>query len=85
MKLQRLSLFSSGVGFFEHSDKVTGQAQFSLPFSKNAMNDALKSLVVNDPVSSPTITYHAENTLEKTMKGLRLDLQKHSHIAALLN
>jgi hypothetical protein len=49
------------------------------------MDDALKSLVVNDPASSPSITYHAENTLEQTMKGLKLDLQKNSHIAALLN
>jgi len=85
MQLRRLSLFSSGVGFFEHGGNVTGHAQFDLPYSKNAMNDVLKSLVVNDPASSPTITYHAENTLEQTMKGLKLDLKQHSHIAALLN
>jgi len=85
MKLKRLSLFSSGVGFFEHGGNITGHAQFDLPYNKNAMDDALKSLVVNDPASSPTITYHAENTLEQTMKGLKLDLQKYSNIAALLN
>lgn len=85
MQLKRLSLFSSGVGFFEHKGEVTGHAQFDLPFNKNAMNDVLKSLVVNDPASSPTMTYHAENTLEQTLKGLRLDLQKHSHIAALIS
>jgi len=85
MKLKRLSLFSSGVGFFEHGGNITGHAQFDLPYNKSAMDDALKSLVVNDPASSPTITYHAENTLEQTMKGLKLDLQKYSNIAALLN
>jgi len=85
MKLRRLSLFSSGVGFFEHGDAVTGDAQFVLPFNKNAVNDVLKSLVINDPASSPAITYHAENTLERTMKGLKLDLQKYSNTAALLN
>ena len=85
MQLRRLTLFSSGVGFFEHYGSIEGSAEFLLPFNKDAVNDALKSIVINDPDASPSVSYHSENTLQRTMQGLSIDLTKNNHIAELLS
>ena len=83
--LRRLSLFSSGVGFFEHKGTIDGEVEFTLPFKKDAVNDVLKSIVINDPGASPTVTYHSEDTLSQTLKGLAIDVHGHNDIAAMLN
>ncbi|MDR2971426.1 MAG: DUF4139 domain-containing protein [Bacteroidales bacterium] len=78
LPLCRLALFSSGVGFFEHRGSVTGSAELSLPFHVDAINDALKSLVINDPAGSPVVSYPLEETLSRTLKSLSLDLRDSS-------
>jgi hypothetical protein len=70
----RLTLFSSGVGFFECRGSVSGSAELSLPFHVNEINDALKSLVINDPAGSPVVSYPSKETLSQTLKSLSLDL-----------
>jgi hypothetical protein len=85
MQLRSLTLFSSGVGYFQHSGEIEGSKELILPFNKDAVNDALKSLVINDPNSSPAVSYHSEDTLQKTLKGLSVDLNGKSHIAEILN
>lgn len=47
--LKQVVLFSSGVGYFERSARVTGDATVSLSFRTNQINDILKSLVLFDP------------------------------------
>jgi hypothetical protein len=75
LPLRRISLFSSGVGFFEHSGRGSGTVEIDLPFSPGSVNDALKSLVINDPGSpSPSVSYASEETLYRTLKSLRIDL-----------
>ena len=88
--LKRLSLFSSGVGFFEHAGSVSGRAgapaEISLRFNLNAVNDALKSLVVEDPLStSPVVRYPSEETLRQTLRSLRIDLSGEPEIGEILN
>jgi hypothetical protein len=83
--LRRLSLFSSGVGFFEHSGTVNGSATILLPFNKDAVNDALKSLTINDPGSSPQVSYTSEQTLNRTLRSLKIDLSAHPSIPELLD
>lgn len=85
IKLRKLTIFSSGVGFFEHDGEITGDAEVALPFNKDALNDALKSIVISDPDASPAVTYHSEETLLRTLKGLSIDLYEVNHIADLLN
>ena len=70
LQLRRLSLFSSGTGFFEHSGEIAGSVELSVPFNISAINDALKSLVINDPSSSPSVSYQSEETLSRTLKSL---------------
>ena len=49
--VRRVALFSSGVGFYEHAGPVRGDAEVVLHFSEAALNDVLKSLVVEDRVT----------------------------------
>ena len=82
----KVSLYSSGVGYFEHRGTVAGNVEAALPFSVSAVNDVLKSLVINDPASaSPSVMYPAEDTLAKTLKSLRVDLSAHPGIAEILD
>ena len=76
LPLRRVAIFSSGVGYFEHGGTVSGQAGIRLPFDVNAVNDALKSLMVYDPArgASHAVSYPSEETLEKTLKSLGVDL-----------
>lgn len=85
LPLRRLALFSSGVGFFQHTGTINGSTELSLPFNVNAVNDALKSLVINDPDSSPSVSYPSEHTLSRTLKSLTIDLPGNSGIAELLD
>jgi hypothetical protein len=83
--LKRIALFSSGVAYFEHQGTVSGSVRINLPFKIGAVNDALKSLVINDPHSpSPSVSYPSEETLYRTLKSLRIDLSENTDIAELL-
>ncbi|MDR0450622.1 MAG: hypothetical protein LBH26_05090, partial [Treponema sp.] len=79
LPLRRMALCSSGVGFFEHAGTVNGSAaapvQFNLPFHVSAVNDALKSLIINDPSPGAlTVRYASSETLNRALKSLRIDL-----------
>ncbi|MDR0629606.1 MAG: hypothetical protein LBG24_08245 [Treponema sp.] len=85
LPLRRLTLFSSGLGFFEHHGQITGAAVITLPFKAVEVNDVLKSLVIGDPASSPAVVYPSEQTLSRTLKSLSIDLSQYSGIAAILD
>ena len=85
LELRRIAIYSSGVAYFEHSGNLQSAAEINLPFDAAAVNDALKSLVVNDPSSSsPSVRYAAENTLERTLKSLKIDLSGNPGIGEIL-
>ena len=48
LPLKRVVLFSSGVGFFEHSGEIDGDRTIEMRFDTTAINDLLKSMVVQD-------------------------------------
>ncbi|MDR2740080.1 MAG: DUF4139 domain-containing protein, partial [Treponema sp.] len=83
--LRKISLFSSGVAYFEHGGDVSGDQIVRLPFNQNAVNDALKSLVINDPGSaSPSVRYASEQTLYRTLRSLKIDLSGNPGAAEIL-
>jgi hypothetical protein len=89
LPLRRVALFSSGVGFFEHSGAVSGPARLELPFNAAAVNDVLKSLVIAAPPAgpegaSPWVHYPSEETLYRTLRSLRIDLSGEPDLAAIL-
>ncbi|MHB9293482.1 hypothetical protein Holit_02606 [Hollandina sp. SP2] len=85
LPLHRLTLFSSGLGFFEHQGQITDSAVITLPFKAVEVNDVLKSLVIGDPASSPTVVYPSEETLSRTLKSLSIDLSRYSGMAEILD
>ena len=82
----KVALYSSGVGYFEHTGSVSGNVTAVLPFNLSAVNDVLKSLVITDPGStSPSVMYPASDTLAKTLKSLKIDLSGKPGIAEILD
>jgi hypothetical protein len=86
LALKKISVFSSGVSYFEHSGIVAPDAALTLNFNSNTINDALKSIVINDAeASSPNITYQSETTLMRTLQGLKINLAGNPGIARILS
>jgi hypothetical protein len=83
--LRKITVYSSGVSFFEHSRVLTGPAVLTLPFKTRALNDALKSLLLSDPASAfPLISYSPRQSLPDTLLSLGLDLSGSPGIAEIL-
>ena len=88
LPLRRISLLSSGVGYFEHSGELNtnSASRIVLPFDINAVNDALMSLIINDPASpSPSVRYATANSLERSLQSLRVNLLWNQGIIEILN
>jgi hypothetical protein len=76
LPLKKVSLLTSGVGYFEHSGAVNGGVEVDLSFPLQAMNDALKSLVVRDPKGSGVqVRYPSENYAWTALEDLSIDLR----------
>jgi hypothetical protein len=83
--LRRITIYSSGVSYFEHERTLEGPAILRLPFKTSAINDALKSLLLNDPASaSPQISYPSERSLEENLRSLGIELSDNPGAAELL-
>jgi hypothetical protein len=80
-------LFSSGVGYFEHSGTVRGGAATELRFRASQMNDVIKSLVLQDLDGGKvtSVTYPSQDPLSKTLKSFQVDLTTNPSVAQLLN
>ncbi|MDR2476258.1 MAG: DUF4139 domain-containing protein [Treponema sp.] len=85
LPLKKITLFSSGLAYYEHRGALNGQGKIALPFKTGSISDALKSLVLNDPASAnPSVTYQSEQTLLQTLKSLRIDLSDEPDMALIL-
>ena len=86
LPVKKITIFSSGIAYYEHSGRLSGSTVFNLPFITRAVNDALKSLVINDPASAnPMVSYQSEQTLYQTLKSLSIDLYGNPSMAQILS
>jgi hypothetical protein len=87
LPITKISIFSSGLAYYEHTGALNGPASIRVPFKENAVNDALMSLVLNDPASaSPSVSYQSPNTLFQTLRSLKIDLSNEAeHTAGILS
>jgi hypothetical protein len=85
--VRQVVLYSSGVGYFEHSGPVDGAAAVELRFKAAQINDILKSLVLQDDAGHPigTVEYPSLDPLEKTLKSFQVDITDTPSLAQLLN
>jgi hypothetical protein len=76
LPLSRVVLFSSGVGYFERSGHVEGDATVELSFRTDQINDLLKSLVLLDQGGGTIgpVTYAPRNPLEHTLSSFSVDI-----------
>jgi hypothetical protein len=83
--LRKITIYSSGVSFFEHWQTLTGPAVLRLPFKAEALNDALKSLLLTDPASAfPLISYSPDQGLWESLRSLGIDLSGSPGMAEIL-
>ncbi len=69
--LKRVVLFNSGVGFFERSAQIQGNAAVELSFRAEQINDILKSLVLFDPQGSVRpVTYTTRDAHVRRLYGI---------------
>ena len=85
LPLRRVTLLSSGVGFFEHSGTASGPTEINLSFESFVMNDVLASLILNDTASSsPSLRYTSEGSIWRSLRSLRVDLSGNPGIGDIL-
>jgi len=86
LPVSRVSLFSSGVGYFEHSASVQGNAQFRLTFSTEQINDVLKSMVLRDldGGSVNMVQFPSSEPLSRALKSFAIDIGSSGSLVALL-
>lgn len=85
--VRSVSLFSSGVGYFEHAGTVTGDGVTELRFKTSQINDVLKSLVLQDLDGGrpSAVTYASQDPLAKLLKSFQVDVTSNPSQADLLN
>jgi hypothetical protein len=83
----KVVLFSSGVGYFEHSGTVHGNSSTELRFRTSQINDILKSIVLQDQDGGKigAITYPSQDPLSKTLKSFQIDIAGNPSLEQLLN
>ncbi|GJM27230.1 MAG: hypothetical protein DHS20C16_36450 [Phycisphaerae bacterium] len=85
--VERVVLFSSGVGFFEHRGTVEGNAKTELRFKTEQINDILKSLVLQDLDGGRigSVIYPSQDPLSKTLRSFQVDIRTNPSLGELLN
>jgi hypothetical protein len=84
--LERVVLFNSGVGFYEHRGTVENDAKVEMRFNIRDINDLLKSMVVQDfdKGQVSTVSYASKDPISKTLKTFAIDLTANPTLAQLL-
>lgn len=86
LPLKKISLFSSGIGYFEHSGPVSGDARILISVPTEAINDVLKSLSVSDPSgASVSVEYTGANSVYRSLQSLRINLADNSGLSEILH
>jgi hypothetical protein len=76
LPVTRVSLYKNGVGFFEHTGHITGNAAVTIDFTSGQLNDVLQSLTAID-LNGGRISgagYNSTTPLEQQLKNLPLPL-----------
>ena len=81
-----VTLFSSGVGFFEHVGKVSGEAGTELHFKTDQISDILKSLILEDLDGGTvgTVVYPPQDPVSKILRSFQVDITNNPSLSELL-
>lgn len=86
LPVTRVALFASGVGYFEHAGTVVDDATTTLQFTREQINDVLKSLVVADLDGGAVtqVSYPSQDPLARLLQGFSIDLSDDPGLGDLL-
>jgi hypothetical protein len=87
LPLTHLQLFSSGVGYFERSGKVTDNATVQLSFRTEEVNDLLKSMVLFDLDGGKigAVNYGTQDPISKTLGSYAININDNPSMGKLLD
>lgn len=87
LPVDRITLYRSGVGYFERSGTVVDDARMQLRVDKDQVNDLLKSLVLLDLDGGRIdgATYGSRDPLDRRLAGFMVDISDNPDMATLLD
>lgn len=87
LKLSRVALFNSGVGYFQSDGTVDGDAASDLRFRTGQINDIIKSLVLQDfdGGTIQAVQYPSRDPIDKTLKSFGVDITGKPTLGQLLD
>jgi hypothetical protein len=86
LPLEKVVLFTSGVGFFQHAGKVTGDASVEMKFAAERINDLLKSMILEDLGGGTvsTVSYASRDPITKTLGTFAVNLTDNPSMGQIL-
>ncbi len=87
LPVRSVTLYSSGVGYFEHAGTVAGDSSAVLSFKTAQINDLLKSLVIQDLDGGlvRAVTYPSNDPIERQLGSFRINLSGEPSLANILS
>jgi hypothetical protein len=87
LPITHVSLYTSGIGFFQREGQVDGTAHIDLTFPIEDVNDLLKSLVLRDLGGGQirAVGYDSKDPVEKALHGYVIDLSGNPSYGQILN
>jgi hypothetical protein len=85
--IRKITLYRSGVGYFERAGKVEGDADIQLRFNTDQINDILKSMVLLDKDGGriDAVSYGSKEPLARRLASFGVDISGNPSIPDLLN
>ena len=85
LPLEKVELFTSGVGSFQHAGEVTDDTSVEMTFKAEEVNDLLKSMVVEDAGgAASTVSYASRDPITKTLDTFAVKLTDNPSMGDLL-
>src|SRR6516162_4573399 len=85
LPINKVILFSSGVGYFERKAEIEGNSRVDLTFQVRDINDLIKSMVLFDEKGIVSaVSYDSLDPVERTLKSFAVNLTGNPTFAAIL-
>jgi hypothetical protein len=87
LPIKRITLYRSGVGYFERAGSISGDIEVQLRFKTEEINDILKSMVLVDLDGGriDAVSYGSKEPLQRRLASFGVDISKNPTIPDLLN
>lgn len=85
--IRKITLYRSGVGYFERSGQIDANAEIQLRFNTDQINDILKSMVLLDLDGGriESVSYGSKEPLAKRLASFGVNIADNPTLPALLN